>query len=387
MLLSSLKATIWLRPFHSTMSHFNEFSNITQCFPKCSISLEKLNDTERQQRIPPMIYLGVLICIGLPSNITVILVFLKYFKKSTYRTYIVTLAIIDLTACALCMPFEIFEMVFQYTFYWDVMCKTFRFLNTVVASLSNLVIFGLSLDRCRRVCKPLKHQFTVTEARIFCFGTFLLCLLLSAPILWISGIRHVKLEQNITGYDCGTADTYRKSMLPLIHNISLFIVFAFNFTSLFVIYTKIAISICRQNRNRQTLQEIDSTRPNQRSPVYVINKMEENPRNGLSHSLPQTRSTRNTVSNRKSNSLKITKIAFAINLLYILSYLPYLILNIWTSAKGSFVAKPGPLSSALLPIVTRTVFINNICNPILYSFFDSRFRNNVKNIMCSCFKK
>jgi hypothetical protein len=169
------------------MCYSNELSNSTQCLVMGGVSLtdgvslEALNDTERQQRIPPMVFLGVLICVGLPSNITVISVFLRHFKMSTYRTYIVTLALIDLTACALCMPFEIFEMVFQYTFYWELMCKGFRFLNTVVASLSNLIIFGLSLDRFRRVCRPLKHQFTVPEARIFCFVMLLLSVAVSSP--------------------------------------------------------------------------------------------------------------------------------------------------------------------------------------------------------------
>lgn len=76
-----------------------------------------------------MIYLGILIVIGVPGNLTVLFVYLLKFDSSTYRTFIVVLALIDLVGSAVCMPFEIIEMNFQYTFYAVGACKFFRFIN------------------------------------------------------------------------------------------------------------------------------------------------------------------------------------------------------------------------------------------------------------------
>lgn len=69
------------------------------------LTLEELNQIEVHRRLAPMIYLGILIVIGVPGNLTVLFVYLLKFDSSTYRTFIVALALIDLVGSAVCMPF------------------------------------------------------------------------------------------------------------------------------------------------------------------------------------------------------------------------------------------------------------------------------------------
>lgn len=87
-------------------------------------------------------------------------------------------------------------------------------------------------------------------------------------------------------------------------------------------------------------------------------------------------------------SKKLTKIAFAVSLAFILSYLPHLTISLLTALKGKFLFPPGPIVSAVLPIVTRSFAINNVVNPIIYAFIDRRFRDGYRFIFKKmvCFK-
>ena len=92
----------------------------------------------------------------------------------------------------------------------------------------------------------------------------------------------------------------------------------------------------------------------------------------------------NLVATKPDNSkTKITKVAFAVSVLFVVSYLPHLILATLTAVKGSFVAAPGPVVSAVLPIVSRSTFINSVGNPFIYGIIDHRFRRIVKQMFCS----
>jgi hypothetical protein len=77
-------------------------------------------------------------------------------------------------------------------------------------------------------------------------------------------------------------------------------------------------------------------------------------------------STKHQSVKEDATSKKLTKIALAISLAFILSYLPHLTISLLTALKGKFLFPPGPVVSAVLPIVTRSFAINNVINPIVY---------------------
>ncbi|XP_069133028.1 alpha-2A adrenergic receptor-like [Argopecten irradians] len=88
---------------------------------------------------------------------------------------------------------------------------------------------------------------------------------------------------------------------------------------------------------------------------------------------------------QNKGTTKVTKITFMISLVFVLSYLPYLLLSLVTSLKRGFVAEPGPIASAILPIVTRSIFMNNVANPLIYGFFDPKFRRSCKKLFKPAF--
>jgi hypothetical protein len=99
-------------------------------------------------------------------------------------------------------------------------------------------------------------------------------------------------------------------------------------------------------------------------------------------------STKHQSVKEDATSRKLTKIALAISLAFILSYLPHLTISLLTALKGKFLLPPGPVVSAVLPIVTRSFAINNVVNPIIYGLMDKRFRDNCKLMLKNalCFK-
>ncbi|XP_048733489.1 cholecystokinin receptor type A-like [Ostrea edulis] len=383
-------------------SNFSTISRVesttTQNHAILNLTLEELNQIEVQRRLPPMVYLATLILFGVPGNLTVLFVYLFKFESSTHRTFIVALAIIDLVGCVVCMPFEIIEMNFQYTFYAVGACKFFRFNNTFIALTSIFVIIGLSVDRYRRVCKPLKTQMTVFTAKIACGIAVLLAILLSWPILFLLGTRHVKLPYNVTGYDCSTDDKYRSTIYPMVHNAVLFLIFVFAIVLLMVIYILIARKIFKHIKFRSTFKASISSSISTRKTsstklssqkqeavvlVNVNNTTSPSQKVKPSNDSNMNRSKqRNETNSEDKSKKKITKIAFAICMAFILSYLPHLVITIWTAVKGGFIAKPGPVVSAVLPIVTRSIFINNIINPFIYSFLDRKFRRILLKSIC-----
>lgn len=377
----------------TTRFPFNDDSSSVQ--NEVVLTLEALNQVEVERRLAPMIYLGILIFLGVPGNLTVLVVYLLKFETSTYRTFIVALALIDLVGSSVCMPFEIIEMNFQYTFYAVAACKFFRFNNTFIALTSIFILIFLSVDRYRRVCRPLKPQMTVCTARILCGVAALLAIFFSWPIFFLLGTRYVELPNNITGYDCSTNDLYRKTIYPLVHNAIMFLVFVIAIVSLIVLYILIGRKIIKHVKFRNTFKTSKSSSVSSRKTSSVklsndgpegvvlvkMNKMTSST-DATKQPNPIEKNPQAAKTKEEKASNKITKIAFAICLAFILSYLPHLTITIWTAVKGGFIAPPGPIVSAVLPIVTRSIFINNIVNPFIYGFLDRRFRKIVLSYLC-----
>lgn len=408
-----------------------------------SLTLQQLNDEEFHRRLAPVIYLIVLMVIGAPGNFLVLVVYSRYFPKSTHRTYIICLAVVDLAVCLISLPFEIIEMRFQYTFYNAIACKFFRANNNFLSLGSIFTIFSMSIDRYRRVCRPLRPQMTTRVSLFYCLGALLGSLLFAWPNFGISGIRLVTLKQNITGSDCSLSDKYAKTIYPIVYGGVLFIIFLIVIVFLVVVYSLIARKIYKHSKfregfqtstNSSTLTQTSSisksgskrsqnngndigleqvnlamtvlpeteanihsgaqrNTSNEVSKPEVVQTEEKLPlsqpevakplskTSGISKGRSFKTKTTVTIADRKRTA-KITRITFTISLVFILSYLPHLVLSLMTAVKGGFVAKPGPIVSAVLPIVTRSIFINNVANPLIYGFLDPKFRNSCKK----CFK-
>ena len=178
-----------------------------------NVTLEEINHEQIVRRIPLLVFLSVLLSIGLPGNICVLVIFLKHYKENAYRVYrifIVALAVLDTLACSICIPFEILDSVFIYNFYDETACNLLRTFELVIIMATVCVTFGLTLFRYQKACRYKKPQMTEKIAKSFCVVSMLLCVPMSAPMMKYSGITHVQLRHNITGYDCYMSEHFIK---------------------------------------------------------------------------------------------------------------------------------------------------------------------------------
>lgn len=375
-------------------------------------TLQEYNDEEANRRLIPVIYLGLLMLIGIPGNLIVLIVYPSRFPKTTHRMFITGLAVADILVCVVTLPFEITEMRLQYTFYNSWCCKFFRACNTLFALSSIFILMGLSGDRFRRVCTPLKVQMTSRHATIYIMFCVVLAVIFSWPNFFISGIRLVNLGNNVTGYDCSLSDQFAKTKYPTLYGGTLFLVFIICMISLIVLYSLIGRQIVKHFQFRRRFSRSSTSKSTSSTPVsndsrklMSTNKAEQEYNNEvfIDNKPKETQEMLTRKSHRKSSkhhstkhqsvkedatSKKLTKIALAISLAFILSYLPHLTISLLTALKGKFLLPPGPVVSAVLPIVTRSFAINNVVNPIIYGLMDKRFRDNCKLMFKNalCFK-
>lgn len=72
-----------------------------------------------------------------------------------------------------------------------------------------------------------------------------------------------------------------------------------------------------------------------------------------------------------------------ISLAFIVSYLPLLCLLMLRTADGSFVSSLTDTGRTVYKFALRSYYLNCAINPVIYGFWDSRFRKSCKNIICN----
>ena len=143
--------------------------------------LEQINSEVASLMTPVIVYLGVLVFFGVLGNIFVCYYYGQQTRRSSHVVFICTIALFDLVSCAVSMPIEIVDMKFYYTFTNGHLCKFLRFVNHVAAIGSALTLIAISVDRFRRICRPLKKQLNLLKCKLLCALSFLLGLIYSWP--------------------------------------------------------------------------------------------------------------------------------------------------------------------------------------------------------------
>lgn len=67
--------------------------------------------------MPTIVFLFILLPFGVVGNIVTILVYGLKYRPSTFRVYLLTLAIVDLLSCFIGMPVELVDNLLPLVFY------------------------------------------------------------------------------------------------------------------------------------------------------------------------------------------------------------------------------------------------------------------------------
>ncbi|CAC5370176.1 unnamed protein product [Mytilus coruscus] len=301
-------------------------------------TLENINEDQIGRFVAPIVFLCILLVVGVPGNLTVLIIYWNKYTKSVYRSLILNLAIVDLIFCTIGIPFNIGRIVHYYTFKGQWVCKTFTAVLIFGIMYSTHLVMLLSLHRFRQICFPLKNQISLQNVHYFISACVIIGFILSWPQAVLIEIEHVTLERNITGHTCPVTASEPSvySIAYSIFNVCMFFVYTI---ILFVLYSLIGKKAYQQRQKRLPVYTTERGRN-----VQLIDKM--------------------------------TKIAFTISVVFALSYLPLFVLKL---AKDWFHEKDlNEIEFSILRIAERCYIINHVANPFIYALFDNRFRQNVR---------
>ncbi|CAH1774954.1 unnamed protein product [Owenia fusiformis] len=112
--------------------------------------------------------------IGVTGNSLVVYVYSRKRDKLTSTIFILTLAITDLMVSLVTIPYTI---VMEYLRFeigdFDFLCKLYHFLITCTVPFAALIMVAIAIDRYFCICHPFLHAMTAFRAKviIICFAT------------------------------------------------------------------------------------------------------------------------------------------------------------------------------------------------------------------------
>lgn len=345
---------------------------------------QELNDAKAQQLVPVLVYVGTLMVVGAIGNGLVCYVYYFRFKKTTSSYFILWLAILDLITCLVGMPFELVDLLKPYTFDIPIACKIMRFTESVTIIASGITLIGVAFDRYYKVCKPLR-RFPNRTAKLLNLGSFTIAVTFSWPALLVFGPKVVPtMDPYVEGLECSVDEGVKGGTLVILYYVFLAIVFTVSVTFLSILYGLLARTVLQ--RRKITIGEVleDVNRKNSSSLRSNSDKDNDSVFAGPVKKFPRRKrlfSREESDESRRSSSLggriragKTTRILFIVSSVFVISFLPYVIVKIIQTLMKDFSDYPSVAAEVVYNLFVRFTNINNAVNPIIYSFMHKNFR-------------
>lgn len=381
--------------------------------------LTKLNDEKAILLIPAILYVSCLMIVGLVGNILVCIFYGCKTRFNTNSFFIIILASFDLISCVITMPIEIVDLRFFFMFTNAPACKAARFLNSFATMGSAATLLAIAVDRHRRLCRPFKRQFQLKEAKIACVIAAISSLVFSwpTPIFYDSVSVNVTDPQNksviLEGFDCTTTKSEEYQTYLLAFNAIQFAVFIVAVCMLGILYCLIGRVLYKHKgmrrkytstsvyHNHSGLDSIDTNISMKSTSETDSMKQSSNfdddtnavslrTKSGISAIRPTSHESHASSKDHSPDlkTVRYTIIMLTITTVFVLSFLPYLILIVWRLFQSGY--EVDVLSDAGLvafQIGIRSYLLNSAVNPILYGFFNPKFRTFFYVWFCPCCAK
>ena len=315
-------------------------------------TIEEVNQALLQRYIGGIILLSIVILVGLVGNIHVLIVYVKKFKHSNYRMYVIWLAMLDLFNCTVVAPLVIAYHVQSVVYPSTEYCKFFRFVLYVISIASTSSLIVIAVDRYRKICYPLGWQFTSKHAKLLCSASLALAIFLSwpAPVLYgraesDTGVPHLKGQ----GRRCFT-ENKNLNMYQFLFNIILNIYFFAVAIILIIVYIRISRHIKSHNMFRESIRRMS------------------------------IRSDEELKTSTGARAQKSTYTLCVVTMAYICCAVPHHILAYPIFLVRGFDCKMTLLQSRLYYTFIWSYFVQSMVNPFIYAIKDDKFRKLVKDL-------
>lgn len=295
------------------------------------------------------------------------------------------------------MPTEIADLRNPYLFDAPAACRLLRFTLGITTISSAIVLVEVAFDRYYRICR-VGLQYTLRKTKYLCIVAVVIGLLLSWPACVLFGKKRVEVMPGIYGSDCSTDDSVDKKY-PTIYFGILLVLFVLCATIIFVLYVKLSMEVRRrkdlQLHFKPTLGVIQPQQQLQNCVNIPLQADSEEQSRDLSDETPDVNKRRKCSSvptkvqrqGQQIHAGRTTAMLFAVSVIFVVSYLPFLIVmvvrHIWTEFES--ILTPG--QELLYKFCLKSYFLNNAVNPIIYSFMNINFRREIPRSLSSCFRK
>lgn len=380
-----------------------------------AVVLQRLNNEKVITLLPVIILVILMMIMGIVGNILVCIVYIFKIRRAPSHYFILYLAILDLVSCCIGMPSELSDLFQPLTFPSANACKFLRFVLSFTIISSSIILICVAFDRYYKVCKPLK-SFPMKKVQKLCLFSFVIGAILSWPALVIYGIKITATSvPDLYGQECSTADTMKGKPYPLIYYGTLIGAFTITFAIFVILYIQIGREINRRRTmffgNRLSPDKIKSLVSEEESTTFSDDESKQNNRVRKSSSLNQIKEhiiyyfrsdsepgkchndnsdvnkTDGTVRHRRKSSrryLRTTYIFLAVFIAFLVSFVPYLIVNVLRYSKVAFIDMNSGPDEIVYNLCVRSYFISNFINPIIYSLLNKTFRTECNKLISKC---
>ncbi|XP_061196295.1 neuromedin-U receptor 2-like [Saccostrea echinata] len=400
------------------------------------------NDTEESQLqewnghmalvfIPATAFLALCFVVGTVANPTVVIVVLFRMKSSRDDRYFIPfLSFVDLLGLTLnCLGAWL--QYFPYVHDNDslfIPCKLYWFGTSGIASFSAFILIAIAIQRYLKICRPHGKQMDLKIRRLYLAVALFISAIIAFPFTLFYDMAPIESRMyNVTGYICSRGQSKWLNNEPVIYSVTIASLVFINILLLMIIYCSIGKTIYRQTRlkNRRKLSakrrmgrinlesSFDVESLNERENVtlkngqaddiseysdwtldrrgnnkkrFVGSEMSTLPEypTGNSFDLDKMRDIRG-----KTKSLqhyrhlrkridRFTWMFLIMTMVAMVSYVPRATLLMFESLDSQFWISFPDFWRSVVEVAYRLHALHHACNALIYGYFDTRFRAEVK---------
>lgn len=384
---------------------FNKTGNNT-CAPNGPI-IDFVRGSQDAILLPSIVYTAILMTLGLPGNLAVIFVYLFKMDKTPSRRFFIALAVCDFVNCVFGMPVELALLSNFYTFDYPMLCRISRFTNYFLNNTSSCLHISIAFDRYRRVKYPLRPAMTVHCFQLIYVAGVTFSFVSALPALFIYGTKSNAYDipgRNGTYLLTRTChvDDHADKTLRLSFSLYLLIATVLTFFLLMTVYgliTKVLLDrrsfLGEAHPKMKSFHSIQLRMHRKRGSepfVHFYKKRSSEPcvQANVEVMEPFRDRTHSDMSGIVIHGIKIrvgrtTFILFVVTLVFVLSFIPHLIIVNMRYTKKDAFTDLSPVGWQVFHVALRSYLLNSAVNPIIYCFLNSDFRTKVLSAMKDVF--
>ena len=356
-----------------------------------NVTLQELNDALVTLHYPAIVFLCILIIVGVIGNVLVLCVYSKY-PPSFFRVFILWLAAIDLIASLVGTPLLVISMHVPYMFPSAQICQSFRFFHEFLVVSSVFIFLFISIERHRAICTIERVEMNRCRVHTMCCVSCGIGIAVAIPAIFVYGNSTVDTGvNNITGYECFIDDKFGDDFLPKSYFIAQLLVWLVSWFIMVVLYIRIG----RRLQWHQKFTRSMSFRHPKYRPLSRLSRADVN--NGDLNASVESREKLAVSQQGETNKVdrftrEITEMLFIVTVVFVLSFLPHLVLIVLNSLDHNFSRDMTPARVVVYNLFLRSFVVNNAANPVIYMKCQLDFRKDcvklLKSVLsCKCFSR